>query len=73
MKKQKRPGKKAKSPAPGSPHRLDAVRDPGAVPRQRLEKDRIAVIHSSEIDPDPNTDAYEAYAEEPPFSTAAPK
>ena len=69
MKKQKSPKKKAKRPASGSPHRLDAARDPGAVPRQRLEKDQIAVIHSSEIDPDPITDAYEAYAEEPPFST----
>ena len=55
--------------------RLDAARDPGAVPRRDLKNDDVAVVSSSEIDPDPNSEIYEAYEDEDnaPAPSAAPQ
>jgi hypothetical protein len=38
-----------------------AVRDPGATPRRDLKNDKVAVVHSSDLDSEPNTEMYEAY------------
>lgn len=38
-----------------------AVRDPGATPRRDLKNDNVAVVHSSDLDSEPNTEMYEAY------------
>lgn len=38
-----------------------AVRDPGATPRRDLKNNNVAVVHSSDLDSEPNTEMYEAY------------
>ena len=51
-----------------SPDRFGAVRDPGATPRRKLKNDNIAVVHSSDVDSEPNSEIYEAYEDEEPRS-----
>jgi hypothetical protein len=41
--------------------RFAGVRDPGATPRRSLKNDNVAVVHSSDLDSEPNTEMYEAY------------
>ena len=46
---------------PMSTDKFAGVRDPGATPRRSLKNDNIAVVHSSDLDSEPNTEMYEAY------------
>lgn len=47
--------------SPMSVDKYAAVRDPGATPRRSLKNNNIAVVHSSDLDSEPNTEMYEAY------------
>jgi hypothetical protein len=58
---------------PNEADRYAAVRDPGATPRRSLKNDNVAVVHSSEIDSEPNTELYEAYEEDEENDSAAPR
>ena len=46
---------------PTSTDKFAGVRDPGATPRRNLKNDKVAVVHSSDLDSEPNTEMYEAY------------
>lgn len=46
---------------PTNTDKYAAVRDPGATPRRDLKNNNIAVVHSSDLDSEPNTEMYEAY------------
>lgn len=46
---------------PMSTDKYAGVRDPGATPRRTLKNDKVAVVHSSDLDSEPNTEMYEAY------------